>query len=121
LYPRKFLAVLFLNFVSYFYAVVEAGFIFNVLGHSLDFLQLWYLQAVLKTANSANLILPANIGIFEAAHMMVTQQLMLGTETGMLVALMVRVRAIIWSLIGYFVFLYLLHNVNRKEAKINEY
>jgi hypothetical protein len=114
LYPRKFLAVFVLNFASYFYAVVEAGFIFNVLGYSLNFLQLWYLQAVLKTANSANLILPANIGIFEATHMIVTKQLLLGTEAGMLVALMVRVRAILWSLIGYFVFLYLLHNVNRE-------
>jgi hypothetical protein len=87
--------------VSYFYPVIETGFIFYALSYSLGFFQLWYLQAVLKTANIANLILPANIGIFEAAHMMVTKQLLLGTEIGMLVALMIRVRSIVWSLIGY--------------------
>ena len=109
LYPKRFLAVFLLNFVSFFYPVIETGFIFRALGYDMNFLQLWYLQAVLKIANTANMILPANIGIFEAAHVFVTKQLMMGTAPGMLVAIIVRIRAIAWSLIGYLVFVYLLH------------
>lgn len=109
LYPTRFLAVFLLNFVSFFYPVIETGFIFRALGYDLNLLQLWYLQAVLKIANTANMILPANIGIFEAAHIFVTKQLMMGTAPGMLVAIIVRIRAIAWSLIGYLVFVYLLH------------
>lgn len=109
LYPTRFLAVFLLNFVSFFYPVIETGFIFRALGYDLNLLQLWYLQAVLKIANTANMILPANIGIFEAAHVFVTKQLMMGTAPGMLVAIIVRIRAIAWSLIGYMVFVYLLH------------
>lgn len=109
LYPTRFLAVFLLNFVSFFYPVIETGFIFRALGYDLNLLQLWYLQAVLKIANTANIILPANIGIFEAAHIFVTKQLMMGTVPGMLVAIIVRIRAIAWSLIGYLVFVYLLH------------
>jgi len=109
LYPKRFLAVFLLNFGSFFYPVIETGFIFRALGYDVNFLQLWYLQAVLKIANTANMILPANIGIFEAAHVFVTKQLMLGTAPGMLVAIIVRIRAIAWSLIGYALFVYLLH------------
>jgi hypothetical protein len=88
---------------------METGFIFRALGFEINFLQLWYLQAVLKIANTANMIVPANIGLFEAAHIFVTKQLMMGTAPGMLVAIIVRIRAIAWSLIGYLVFVYLLH------------
>jgi hypothetical protein len=109
LYPKRFLTVFILNFISFFYPVIETGFIFRALGYDLNFLQLWYLQAVLKIANTANMILPANIGIFEAAHVFVTKQLMMGTAPGMLAAIIVRIRAIAWSLIGYLVFVYLLH------------
>jgi Lysylphosphatidylglycerol synthase TM region len=109
LYPTRFLAVFVLNFLSFFYPVTETGFIFRAMGYDMNFLQLWYLQAVLKIANTANMILPANIGIFEAAHVFVTKQLMMGTAPGMLAAIIVRIRAIAWSLIGYMVFVYLLH------------
>jgi lysylphosphatidylglycerol synthase-like protein len=108
LYPKKFLAVFLLDFVSFFYPVLEAGFIFGALGYEINFVQLWYLQAVLKIANTANMILPANLGLFEAAHAMVTKQLMMGEAAGILVAIIVRIRAIAWSLIGYLVFVYLL-------------
>lgn len=109
LYPRRFIVVFLLNFISFFYPVIETGIIFRALGYDMNFFQLWYLQAILKIANTANMILPANIGMFEAAHIFVTKQLMMGTAPGMLVAIIVRIRAIAWSLIGYFVFLYLLH------------
>jgi hypothetical protein len=97
-----------LNLLSFFYPVFEAGFIFRALGYQINFPQLWYLQAVLKTVNTANMILPANLGLFEAAHAFVTQQLTMGTASGILVAIIVRIRAIAWSLIGYLVFVYLL-------------
>jgi uncharacterized membrane protein YbhN (UPF0104 family) len=108
LYPKRFLAVFLLNFVSFFYPVIETGFIFRALGYNVHFLQLWYLQSVLKIANTANMILPANLGVFEAAHAMVTKQLMMGAAAGILVAIIVRIRAIAWSFIGYLVFVYLL-------------
>ena len=115
LYPKRFLAVFLLNFVSFFYPVIETGFIFRALGYDVHFLQLWYLQAVLKTVNTANMILPANLGLFEAAHAIVTKQLMMGAAVGILVAIIVRIRAIAWSLIGYLVFVYLLHHRKRTQ------
>jgi hypothetical protein len=115
LYPKRFLGVFLLNFVSFFYPVLETGFIFRALGYDVHFLQLWYLQAVLKTVNTANMILPANLGVFEAAHAFVTQQLMMGAAVGILVAIIVRIRAIAWSLIGYLVFVYLLHHRKSTE------
>jgi hypothetical protein len=118
LYPKRFLLVFLLNFISFFYPVIETGFIFRALGYDLNFLQLWYLQAVLKIANTANMILPANVGIFEAAHVFVTKQLLMGTAPGMLVAVIVRIRAIAWSLIGYLIFIYLIHH--RKSTEYNQ-
>ena len=62
------------------------------------------------------MILPANIGLFEAAHAIVTEQLMMGAPVGILVAIMVRIRAIAWSLIGYFVFRVFIASTQKHKA-----
>lgn len=107
-HPQRFFWTFILDLLSYFYAMAEVFFLFHVLGLKPSMIDIWYFEAVIKMSNSATMVVPANIGVFEAMHLYLAKQLGLGGTNGLIVALFVRIRAILWSLIGYFVFLVLL-------------
>lgn len=112
-HPRRFWVVLFLDLLSYFYSVGEMFVIYRLLGRYPTLLDLWYYQAVVKAMNFCMMVVPANIGIFEATHVYLAGQLALGRDIGMIAALLVRIRATLWAGIGYVWFLMLL-NSSRK-------
>jgi hypothetical protein len=107
-HPRKFWAVLALDLLSYFYSVGEVYAIYTLLGLPPSLPELWYYQSVVKAMNSAMMIVPANLGIFEATNVYLARQLDLGQDAGMIAALLVRIRATLWAGIGYLWFLFLL-------------
>lgn len=107
-HPREFLLTLILDLFCYFYSTAEVFFLFHVLGLHPGFLDIWYFEAVVKMSNTATTLVPASMGVFEATHLYLAKQLGLGESNGLIVALFVRIRAILWALIGYLVFLFLL-------------
>lgn len=107
-HPKEFLYTFLLDLLSYFYSVVEVLFILYLLGIRASFGDIWYFQAVVKTMNTATLIVPANLGVFEATNVFLAEQLQMGGQAGMILALFVRIRATLWSLAGYLWFLCLL-------------
>lgn len=113
-HPRRFWVVWFLDLLSYFYSVGEMFAIYRLLGRQPTLLDLWYYQAVVKTMNFCMMVVPANIGIFEATHVYLAQQLAFGRDVGMIAALLVRIRATLWAGIGFAWFLSLLKS-SRKE------
>jgi len=104
-HPYAFAFTLIIDLVCYFYASAEVFFLLYVLGMSPRFVDIWYFEAVVKMANSATMLVPANLGVFEATHLYLAKQLGFGGANGLIVALFVRIRAILWALIGYSIFL----------------
>jgi len=113
-YPARFYAAVALDFASFFYATIELFFIFRILNVATSFWDLWYYQAVIRTMNSIAAFVPANIGVFEATNVYVAKQLEFGEGPGMVAALFVRIRATLWSLIGYLWFLVLIGRGDEK-------
>jgi hypothetical protein len=107
-HPREFFLTFVLDLLSYFYSTGEVLFILYVFGLHPGFIDVWYFESIVKMSNAAATVVPANLGVFEAAHLLVARQLGLGGANGLLVALFVRIRAVIWSLIGYSIFLWIL-------------
>lgn len=114
-HPRAFLATFALDLLSYFYSVAEVLVIFRVIGVHASFPDLWYYQSVVKAMNAGMLVVPANLGIFEATNVFLSRQLAFGQEAGMIAALFVRIRATAWSIIGYLWFLWLLKDPQRSR------
>lgn len=107
-HPREFAHAFLLNFASYFYSVAELMVILHFLNVPCAFPELWYYQAVVKIASSLAMVVPANLGVFEATNVWLAGELEYGGPVGMIVALFVRIRAVVWSIIGYAWFLYLM-------------
>lgn len=107
-HSKKFHLVFLLDLASYFYSIGEVFAILHLLGIPCSFWDLWYYQAVVKVMSSAATIVPANLGVFESTNVLLAQQLHFGDQAGLIVALFVRIRAILWSLIGFGVFVHLL-------------
>jgi len=105
-HPRQFVIALLLNIASYFYSVLEVLFLLYVFGIHASFWNLWYYQAIVKMSNTTTFVMPANLGIFESVNILLARQLRFGEDIGMILALFVRTRAIIWSIIGYLWFAY---------------
>jgi hypothetical protein len=108
-HPRRFWLVFLINVLTYFYSVAEVFVIYLLLGFQPAFWAVWYYQAAVKLTSSANVVIPANLGIFEATNAFLAQQLDLGTEAGLIAALFVRARAILWCVVGYGCFVYYLY------------
>jgi hypothetical protein len=106
--PREFLQAFVLNWISYFYSVGEVFFILYLLRIPCSFWDLWYYQAIVKIMSAASMVVPANLGVFEATNVFLAEQMQFGNQAGMIVALFIRIRAILWSLIGYLCFLFLM-------------
>lgn len=107
-HPAAFLATVLLDWISYLYAVCEVLFILYLLKIPASFWDIWYFEAMVKMSNSATMVVPANLGIFETTNLLLARQLGFADQAGMIVALFVRIRAIIWCLLGYLCFLVLL-------------
>ena len=107
-HPAAFLATVALDCLSYLYSVGEVLFILSILDVPVSFWDIWYFEAIVKMSNSATMVVPANLGIFETTNLLLARQLGFADEAGMIVALFVRIRAIVWCLLGYLCFLLLL-------------
>lgn len=112
-HPREFLLAFLLDLLSYFYSIGEVLAILFLLNVHAVFLDLWYYQSVVKFMNTGMMVVPANLGIFEATNVYLARQLAFGAQAGIVTALFIRIRATLWSFIGYIWFLVLL----RKSGK----
>ena len=117
-HPREFLAVFALDLLSYFYSVGEVYVILRCLGLHPSAIDLWYYQSVVKVMSTGMIVVPANLGIFEATNVYLSRQLAFGQEAGMITALFVRIRATAWSVIGYLWFLWLLRDSPGEKAAL---
>jgi Lysylphosphatidylglycerol synthase TM region len=119
-HPYAFLFTLIIDLICYFYASAEVFFLLYVLGMTPRFVDIWYFEAVVKMSNSATVLVPANLGVFEATNLYLAKQLGFGGGTGLIVALFVRIRAIVWAMIGYSIFLVMLSQPSAQQDIITD-
>lgn len=112
---RDFATVLGLNLISYFYSAGEVLFILALLGIHPAVLSIWYFEAVVKFMNVASVIVPGTLGVYEATNVALAKQLGIGAAAGMTVALFIRIRGLIWCVIGYFCLVHLTTNQQRRR------
>lgn len=107
-HPGRFLLVFALDVFSYFFSAAQVYYLLWMFGFAPDVLDLWYFQSVIQITNTAGMIVPANLGVFEATNLFLARQLHYGDPVGILLGLFVRLRSIFWALLGYLWFLFLL-------------
>lgn len=107
-HPGKFLLTFIIDLTSYFYSATEVVVILIVLGYSPSLLDVWFYEGSVKAMNTASFVVPGNLGIFETTNVFLAKQIGWGQQAGLLTALIVRIRAIIWAITGYLWFLYLM-------------
>lgn len=107
-HPGRFLLVFVLDGFSYFFSAAQVYYLLWIFGFTPDILDLWYFQSVIQITNTAGMIIPANLGIFEATNLFLARQLHYGDPMGVLLGLFVRLRSIFWAIAGYLWFMFLL-------------
>lgn len=107
-HPGKFFLVFAIDLFSFFFSAAQVYYLLLVFGYAPDLWDLWYFQSIIQITNTAGMIVPANLGIFEATNLFLARQLHYGNEIGILLGLYVRLRSIFWAVFGYLWFLFLL-------------
>lgn len=107
-HPGKFALVFCLDLFSYIFSAAQVYYLLVALNLNPNVWDLWYFQSVIQITNSAGMVIPANLGIFEATNLFLARQLHYGDSIGILLSLFIRIRSIFWALAGYLWFLFLL-------------
>ncbi|HEX9638792.1 MAG TPA: flippase-like domain-containing protein [Acidobacteriota bacterium] len=103
-----------LSLLAYLVGCLEIGLLSATLGVGLRFSQIVLIEAVSKLSNLTNLFIPGAIGAYEGGHALVFSGLGLGSTLGLGLALLRRVRALLWVGVGLVLF-WVLH---RSESQL---
>jgi hypothetical protein len=80
--------------------VLEAYVLLGALGAAPTLQTSFIFEAVTKLVNTAGLLVPARVGVSEAGSALLASALGFAASHGLSLALMRRVRALIWSAVG---------------------
>ena len=78
----------------------EVAVIFFLIGHRISFANAWFIGAMAQLAAVIGLFAPAGVGLYEGGHYLAASMLGLPPALGVSVALIRRVREIVWDVVG---------------------
>src|SRR5271165_6065434 len=98
--PRAFWASLSLNLVCHGTAVLEVFLILWLMGVKIGLLGALIFEALTKLVNVVGTFNPGNIGTYEGGNMLIARMLGLAGDTGLVLGISRRLRAIFWAAVG---------------------
>ena len=99
----KFFLALVLTFVNWLLGAVELYLILWFFGHPVSITEAWCIEAVVELARAGAFFIPAGIGIQEGAMVLIIAPITGQPSLGLAVALVRRVREIIWIAWGFLI------------------
>jgi len=100
---RLFSAFLF-AFVNWLLGVVEIYYTMMFLGHPISFTDAWIIEAVAQLVRSGTFFIPASLGAQEGAFLIIGTAMTGSPTLGVAVAIVRRIREIIWIIWGFGVY-----------------
>jgi len=98
--PRAFWASLSLNLVCHGMAVLEVFLVLWLMGVKIGLLGALIFEALTKLVNVVGTFNPGNIGTYEGGNMLIAKMFGLASDTGLVLGISRRLRAILWAAVG---------------------
>ena len=89
-----------LNLLAHMAALSEIYVVLRLMGFNIGVVGALIFEALTKLVNVVGLINPGNVGTYEGGNVLIARMFGLGADTGMVVAVARRIRAIFWASIG---------------------
>lgn len=120
--PAAFWSALGLNLFGHALAILEVYLILQLMGASIAFVGALIFEALTKVVNIAGSLNPGNIGTYEAGNVLIARAFGLGSDSGLILALARRLRAIFWAAIGAVCMMFVARSKNHhmSEGKNSE-
>lgn len=94
-----------LNLTGHALSILEVFLILRLLGVDLGLFEAFMIEILTKMVNLAGVLIPGNLGAYEAGNMLILSALRMGAPAGFILALSRRVRGLFWTTIGLLVLL----------------
>src|SRR5271166_356482 len=98
--PGAFWASLALNLVCHGMAVLEVYLVLWLMGVKIGLLGALVFEALTKLVNAVGVFNPGNIGTYEGGNMLIAKMFGLASDTGLVLGISRRLRAILWAAVG---------------------
>ena len=98
--PKAFWMSFGLNLVTHIAALSEIYVVLWLMGFNIGIVGALIFEALTKLVNVVGLLNPGNVGTYEGGNVLIARMFGLGADTGMVVAVARRIRAIFWASIG---------------------
>src|SRR5208337_289477 len=98
--PKAFWMSFGLNLVTHVAALSEIYVVLRLMGSNIGIVGALIFEALTKLVNVVGLLNPGNVGTYEGGNVLIARMFGLGADTGMVVAVTRRIRAIFWASIG---------------------
>ena len=98
--PKAFWMSFGLNLVTHIAALSEIYVVLRLMDFNIGVVGALIFEALTKLVNVVGLLNPGNVGTYEGGNVLIARIFGLGADTGMVVAVARRIRAIFWAGIG---------------------
>jgi phosphatidylglycerophosphate synthase len=98
--PKAFWMSFGLNVLTHLAALSEIYVVLRLMGFNIGVVGALIFEALTKLVNVVGLLNPGNVGTYEGGNDLIARMFNLGADTGMVVAVARRIRAIFWASIG---------------------
>jgi len=98
--PKAFWMSFGLNLLTHIAALLEIYVVLRLMGFNIGIVGALIFEALTKLVNVVGLLNPGNVGTYEGGNVLIARMFGLGADTGMVVAVARRIRAIFWAGIG---------------------
>ncbi len=97
----RFAATVAIAWLSWVIGVLEIYYTLQFLGHPVSFAEAWIIEAMAQMVRAGAFFVPAGIGLQDGAFVLISAAITGSTELGVAVALVRRIREIIWIAAGF--------------------
>lgn len=102
-HPRRWLVMVGLDLISHVFTVLEVYLILSLLGAPVTLVDAFLIEAYTKVLEAASIMIPAGVGALEGGNALILTWLGLGAASGLSLALIRRIRSLVWAGLGLLV------------------
>ena len=116
--PRAFWGSLALQMMGHLGALLEVFLILRLMGFRTSLISALAIEGFTKLINVIGLVNPGNAGTYEGGNMLLTKLVGIGGTAGLTLALIRRVRALVWAAVGAACAITLPGSIRRMESNM---
>jgi glycosyltransferase 2 family protein len=118
---RTFLLVLSMQMLAHFVNIFEVYLILHYMGVNATFVAAFIIEAAMKMINAAFFFVPGQVGVFEGGNALLLRALGFTASIGVAVALVEKIRTLVWTAYGLVALTFLLRkNANKTLPKYED-